>query len=523
MWGIVINTWWVTRPKRKLNAVPEVLATFAEVSLDDEWKGQRGMHLSLEEALEEANLKRKGERRDQTGGGARTYQAWISSLGLIFIQKSTKQLKLTLAGEAIMDGDSPVAVLKNQILKYQFPSSFSIGRGVDVAPRFKIRPFRFLLRMLMDKEVDGLSEEEIAKVVITNAENETDSCYKFVVDRLKAFRAYGNASLDADFFEKYAPKTGKVNPAHPFSHLMDIANTVINWMEYTQLAQRDSEDKKLRVIPEKEDEVVSVLSSVPPFIDRPEEHEYYQRKYGLDPKHQKDTRNLIASRTITAKIIAEQKIKKAFIVESLKAPITKITVGLIDKIVEQTGIDGRLVEETLQRLYPHGAIGAFMTQYFDMATKGRDEATEFEKATVTIFNEVFGFNARHVGPIGLTPDVLLLSDSDKYSAIIDNKAYSRYRISNDHHNRMVHNYIEGFKNYCDSTYPLAFFSYIAGGFGSNIDAQLMKIVNETGVNGSAVTVSSVIQMVEKQQAEPYSHAKIRELFSLNRQLVLADL
>lgn len=183
----MINTWWVTRPKRKLNAVPEVLATFAEVSLDDEWKGQRGMHLSLEEALEEANLKRKGERRDQTGGGARTYQAWISSLGLIFIQKSTKQLKLTLAGEAIMDGDSPVAVLKNQILKYQFPSSFSIGRGVDVAPRFKIRPFRFLLRMLMDKEVDGLSEEEIAKVVITNAENETDSCYKFVVDRRKRF------------------------------------------------------------------------------------------------------------------------------------------------------------------------------------------------------------------------------------------------------------------------------------------------------------------------------------------------
>lgn len=51
----------------------------------------------------------------------------------------------------------------------------------------------------------------------------------------------------------------------------------------------------------------------------------------------------------------------------------------------------------------------------------------------------------------------------------------------------------------------------------------MKIVNETGVNGSGVTVSSVIQMVEKQQDTPYSHARIRELFSLNRQLVLTDL
>lgn len=519
----MINTWWVTRPKRKLNSIPEVLGTFAEISLDQEWQGQRSTHLILEQALEDANLKRKGERRDQTGGGARTYQAWVSSLGLIFIQKSTGQLKLTLAGEAIMDGDSPVAVLKNQILKYQFPSAFSISRGVEVAPRFKIRPFRFLLRMLMDKEVDGLSEEEIAKIVITNAENETEACYKSVINRLKAFRSYGDASLDADFFKKYAPKTGKVNPAHPFSHLLAIANTVINWMEYTQLAQRDSEDKKLRVIPEKKTEIISILSSVPPFIDRPEEHEYFQRKYGLDPKHQKDTRNLTGSRTITAKMIAEQKIKMAFIVESLKAPITRITVELIDKIVEQTGLDGRLVEDTLQHLYPQGAIGTFMTQYFDMATKGRDEATEFEKATVTIFKEVFGFNTKHVGPIGLTPDALLLSDSDHYAAIIDNKAYSRYSISNDHHNRMVHNYIEGFKNYCDSAYPLAFFSYVAGGFGSNIDGQIMRIVNETGVNGSAVTVSSIIQMVEKQQKAHYSHARIKQLFSMNRQLLLSDL
>ena len=115
----MINTWWVTRPKRKLNSIPEVLATFAEISLNQEWQGQRDTHLSLEGALEEANLKRKGERRDQTGGGARTYQAWVASLGLIFIQESTKQLKLTLAGEAIMNGDSPVSVLKNQILKYQ--------------------------------------------------------------------------------------------------------------------------------------------------------------------------------------------------------------------------------------------------------------------------------------------------------------------------------------------------------------------------------------------------------------------
>lgn len=518
----MINTWWVTRPKRKLNSIPEVLATLADVSLNQTWHGQRGIHLSLEKALEAARLKRTGERRDQTGGGGRTYVAWVASLGLIFTQQSTGNLKLTLAGEAIMNGDSPVEILKNQILKYQFPSAFSLSRGVKVSPRFKIRPFKFLLRLLMDEEIEYLTEEEIAKIIITNAENETESCYKNVKEKLKAFRSLGDKSLEADFSVKYAPKTGKVNAEHPYSHLIDIANTLMNWLEYTQLAKR-SEDHFIRVINDKHAEITEILNVSTPFIDRPEQHEYYQRKYGLDPKHLKDTRNLTETKTITDNIIAKQKIKQAFIGESLKTPITKITTQLVDKIIEQTGLEEKFVEATLLKLYPHGAVGSFMTEYFEMAFKGRDEATEFEKATARLFNDVFGFESHHVGQIGLTPDVLILSDSAGYCGIIDNKAYSSYTISNDHHNRMVHNYIEGLNNYCTSSKPLAFFSYIAGGFGNKINNQIMKIFNETGVNGSALSVSNVIQMVEKQQKTPYTHAQIKDIFSLNRQVSLSDL
>lgn len=41
----------------------------------------------------------------------------------------------------------------------------------------------------------------------------------------------------------------------------------------------------------------------------------------------------------------------------------------------------RLLVET----YPNGSVGEFMTKYFEMAFIGRDEATEFEKATVELF------------------------------------------------------------------------------------------------------------------------------------------
>ncbi len=174
----MLNYWWVTRPKRKLDSVPEVLAAFAGISLDQEWKGQRETQLSYEEALEQAGVKRVGLRRDQSGSGGRTYAAWLRSLGLIFNQKSTGKIRLTLAGEAIMDGKPPVDILTNQIFKYQFPSSFSIGSGVKVSKRFTIHPFLFLFRLLMDRRIRYLTQSEIARIIIVEAVNESDACYE---------------------------------------------------------------------------------------------------------------------------------------------------------------------------------------------------------------------------------------------------------------------------------------------------------------------------------------------------------
>lgn len=514
----MINYWWVTRPKRKLNSVPDVLATFSEISLNQAWEGERATHLSLEKALEEAGLKRIGERRDRTGGGARTYQAWIASLGLIFIQESTKRIQLTLAGEALINGASPVAILKNQILKYQFPSSFSLSQSVNVSDRFKIRPFRFLLKLLSDHRVEYLTEEEIAKIIIVEAENETDKNYEYIVARIIEYRTKGDICLDKDFSIKYKSSKGDVNFTHPYSHLIDTANTFINWLDYTQLIFR--EGGKIVILSEKMAEVADILAETPPFIDRPEQHEYFQRKYGLDPNHKKDTRNLARTGLVTARMIVEAQIRKAYIAISLVRPITKITSSLIAEISDNTGIENKIVEDCLCRNYPHGSISAFMSEYFNMAFKGRDEATDFEKATTEIFSDVFEFEAKHIGPIGLTPDVLILSNKSGYLGIIENKAYSKYTISNDHRNRMVHNYI---KTYSAQELPLAFFSYIAGGFGTHIDTQIKSIVDETSISGSAISVSDFIAMIEKHGSQAYTHDDLRCIFSRNRQILLSDI
>ena len=522
----MLNYWWVTRPKRKLDSIPEVLAAFADTSLNQEWSGQKETQIAYEDALEAAGLKRVGQRRDQGGSGGRTYGAWLESLGLIFKQTSTNNIKLTLAGEAIMSGESPVEILKNQVLKYQYPSAFSLSRGVQVSSRFHIRPFRFLLRLMMDNRIVYLTQDEIAKICAVEAENESDQCYEMVVDHILKYRSYGDQSLDPDFFEKYKPSRGDCNPDHPFSHLQDMANTMENWLEYTQLANRN-DDRQLVILEEKTDEVKNILSQNPPFIDRPEDHEFFQRKYGLDPKHRKDTRNLEKTKTVTAKIIAEQKIKQAYIRASLVKPITGITPKLIAEITEETGITGSLVEDVLYKTYPHGSIGAFMASYFEMAFKGTEEAVDFEKATTELFRDVFKYKAIHLGQTGSksAPDILLLSDEEGYQSIVDNKAYSKYSITGDHHNRMVHNYIEKISIYSESNFPIGFFTYVAGGFGKQIDKQIQSEVEESGIHGSGITVSNFIKMIENQTngKRTYSHKELRRIFGIDRQIRLEDI
>lgn len=517
----MINNWWVTRPKRKLTSVPEDLAIIAAAAIDHEWSGARKLHLSIEEELENSGLKREGERRDQGGGGARTYVAWLKSLGLLFAQKTTGELKLTLAGEELLNGRSPTYILTKQIFKYQFPSSFSVGVGVRVSDRFKIRPFKFLFKLLLDERIGYLTQDEIAKIVITEAENETDKCYEHVVRRIAEFREKGDACLPEDFEQLY-PSTRKGVQTTAAERLNDVANTIINWMEYTQFITRD-EEQRVRIAPDEWANVQAEVFSEMPFIGRPEDEEVFQRKYGVDPWHSKDLRNLAKTQTITAAIIAKARVQREFLALASRKPILGISQDVITEIAAKTGITKTEVENILGAIYPNGAVGCFLPSYNAMAFSGREQATDFELATTALFRDVFGFETKHVGPIGRTPDVLLLSDSDGYQAIVDNKAYSSYTISNDHMNRMVTNYIHELNHYSSSPHPLAFFSYVAGGFGKNIDSGVAEINKKTLVPGCAMPVANLIRMMELHLEAPYSHSQIREVFSVNRRVTIDDL
>lgn len=60
----MINHWWVTRPKRQLNSIPEILSVINDRLVNMCWQGQTATQLAFENALEQSNLKRTGDRRD---------------------------------------------------------------------------------------------------------------------------------------------------------------------------------------------------------------------------------------------------------------------------------------------------------------------------------------------------------------------------------------------------------------------------------------------------------------------------
>lgn len=504
--------WWVTRPKRKLNTIPEELAAFCTVALGKKWGRNRMSHIAFEEELENTGTKRVGERRDASGSGGRTHASMLYSLGLWF--EKDEKVFLTLAGEAIMNGEPPVPILKKQVLRFQYPSAYS--DTVKVSDRFKIRPFIFLLKLLTDVSVGNLTQEEIAFVVLINAENESDRCYDTVVRMIREFRE--SSGRWRIFGDDYLDRHDATE-----TNLMDVANTIMNWLDYTQLVYRE---RKLIGIPdEKMDEVRDIVNNPMPFIPYPTDADIFQRKYGVDPWHQKDTRNLLNTSAISAKLIEKNRILRVFFNYSSIKPISRINADVVDYVVNVAGTDSRFTEEVLEKAYPHGAIGGYLTSYRDMAFQGRDEAIDFEKATTNLFQDVFGYKAVHLGQTGAksAPDVLLISDEDGYQSIIDNKAYSKYSITGDHHNRMVHNYLAGIRNYSDSDLPIGYFTYISGGFVPHIDSQIQSEVEESGAHGSGITVSNLISLIEDHQKSPYSHKELRSIFGLDRQILLSDI
>lgn len=505
--------WFVSRQKRQLTSILEALIAFSDVCVGKVW--DTSLQLVFEDALGSRQITVHGglraRKENMGGGGTRTLFKQMKDLGLVFYEDTNRKCRLTLIGEELVKGKvSFVEAMRLQLQRYQYPSAAVWSGSGSVDHSFKVHPFQFLFRLLLDPRLDNtITMEEMAGIVIHKARTDANDCFDDVVARIIAYRAGDKSDLVTDTQGK-DPKT-----------FLNIANTFFNYIDLTQFVERGF--GTLHIRKGREQEARKFAGDNPKFIPNPDLTENYQRKFGRG-RAAKDLRNFDDSKSPSQKELNEERIRKEYVLTALTTPITGITPDIVQRIAMNTGISDKTVEHYLVQTYPHGNIDDFFVSYKELAHMGTSGATEFEKATCEMFRKIFHMKARHVGSIGNTPDVFVESEDENFCGIIDNKAYKNgYSISGDHQRVMEDVYIPTYRLYGDTQFPLAFFTYIAGSFGKNINDQLQNIKRPAGVNCSAMPVDILINLAQDYAAKGYDHNDLRAIFSVNREVQLADL
>lgn len=548
---MALQYWMFTRPHRKLILVPKTTAAFATVALGEKWKGNRQLQIEFETALERNGLKRIGEHserdRGQGGSGGRTHGSLLYSLGLFCTYKedasTDEEVHLTLAGQALVDQEDALPILRRQVLAHQFPSPYSIGIRLD--ERFRLRPFVLLLRLLRDPDLDGyLTDAEIAAAVIPYAEGHSSADVAEIKGRVLRFRADGLDSLDAGFTEM----VGLSNDPKPLSHhvhtsagkLGGIAHTAVQWLRYTGYAQPSpgtdhgrSEKTVTAVNPNLLDEIdtaIAVWSSTPLIsvkaihqaVDKLAAHRAataFQRTYGRTPTRQKDTRKLKDLRQTSQHARTTGMVAASLVHLFQTEPVRAVTDDVVARVASHSGLDEKTVRTTLAELIrtPQQGLSQFLDRYQQMAFSGQDEAIPFEKATAAVMRDVFGLQARHVGQAGRKPDVEI--NTGTWAGIIDTKAYPAYDLPSDHQLRMQTSYVPAYKK---KKPKLEFFMYVSGGFAPRFNTKLSLVTRATQVAGSGIGIVPLIELIKGYEASSLDHEDLRRLWSIGREITVED-
>jgi hypothetical protein len=431
----------------------------------------------------------------------------MKDLGLVFIEDDNRKCRLTLIGEELVKGNiSFVDAMRLQLQRYQYPSAAVWSGSGSVSHSFKVHPFQFMFRLLRDPRLENtLTMEEMYGIVIHKAVSDSRDVFEDVVSRIIRYRQ----NVTEGFVEDTDTKT-----------YSNIANTFFNYISLTQYTDRGW--KNLSIRQGKESEVDAFIEASPSFIPNPELTENYQRRYGRG-RVAMDRRNFNRENALSQRELNEARIRREYVLLALKTPITGITPDIVEHVSHNTGVDENTVERFLVQNYPHGNIDDFFLSYKELAHMGTAGARDFELATCEMFRKIFRMKAEHVGPIGNTPDVFVESIEAGYCGIIDNKAYKNgYSISGDHKRVMEDVYIPNYRSYGHTEQPLAFFTYIAGSFGSNINSQLAAITRDTGVSGSAMPVDIFINLAQDYADLGYDHQFLKHIFSVNHEVKLYD-
>jgi hypothetical protein len=500
------NYWVITRPKRKLILIPDLLKIFSTVVEGQKWEGNRSLQFQFEESLK--NYEWKAQHTSKEASGARTYAAMLYMLGLWFEDASGVQI--TNAGKELVADKPPVPILTKQLLDFQYPSPYSIKSQVGVSRDFHIQPHRFILRLMIEKNIEEITQDEIAFCLVPYAKTNGDlsKCAEII----KQFRIHTKEMI----------KSAVLDSGTSEDNLRNIGNTVVNQLEYTGYFEERTEIKSLRIKQGMLNKVSKVLEQQrDSLIQNPDDAPTFQMRYGSGLETAKDYRY---SAPIPPKLNPNDRaIMVTYLEIALNEPIESISEGLIERIAQLRGVSKEQTRKVLSTFAQKPQFDRFEEKYLQLSVGGTATADDFEVKTTGIFSkDGFGFAALWVGSKPRYPDLFVFFDkNNKQHGLIDTKAYKEYTLPLDHKNIMAHTYIPSFKKieFDGTSYNLKFYCYVSGGFGSGMRKSFNELSQMTSIRGSYITAANLLQLLRIHRTSPISAEKFGEIFSSNQEVL----
>ena len=506
-------SWFVPRNIRRIPPLKVALimrAFFVASDNGKAWSGKQEQQDKFSALLDQYGLKKGGKLRDKQSGGSRTYIAQLALLGLIF-KDDQKFYYPTLAGLDMLDATEIVKTLQYQLLKLQYPSSYTLSRGSSIDAKFEIRPFAFLLRLAADPEIDGLSDEDICiPIIFGENDNSFERCRRLILEsRLNGLKSVIPNSVELQ-------QTS--NRTNDHSELLDslksdVANTFSNYLDSTGLAVRRYVESNNRIFPHPDIiELLAEVDSKPLIKFSGQSANQADRQFGNRRGSFKDTRRDFKPQVPVLDSISGFIFNRFLSEVGLPATQTEIK-AFADKLAKEFKVANTDVLDALSPIlnnhdYSSGA------RLLDLSRGGHKTDLEFEKTVTKIFELDFGYDAKWTGTTqdqdsGRYMDIFVVDTGRNRCGIIDTKSKSNgpYNLPYPDRAKACDRYIDAARDlYGGRILDLSFVCYVSHQIASGAEKLALQIYEKKNVPVALISAYGLNWMRENSHFQKNSSA-----------------
>ena len=474
------------------------------------WTGQQEQQDKFSALLDQYSLKKGGKLRDKNSGGARTYIAQLELLGLVF-KDSNGLYYPTLSGLDMLDATEIVKTLQYQLLKLQYPSTYTLNKGSAIDAKFEIRPFVFLLRLAADNDIQGLSDEDICIPIIFGENNKSfEKCKKLIIES----RLHGLESVIP--FSEELQQTSNKSKAHLdllASLKSDVANTFSNYLDSTGLAIRRNVDSTNRIFPHPDIfELLNEVDSRPLIKFAGQTENQADLQFGNRRGATKDTRRNFKPQLPVLDSISGFIFNRFLSDVGLPATQTEIK-NFADKLAQEFKVANSDVLDALSPILSNQDYYSGF-RLLELSRGGHKTDVEFEKTVTKIFELDFGYDAKWTGTTQDKEsrrymDVFVVETGRNRCGIIDTKSKSNgsYNLPYPDRAKACDRYIDAARDlYGGKNLDLSFVCYISNQIASGAEKLALQIYEKKNIPISLMSAYGLNWMRESPHFQKNSMA-----------------